>query len=179
MVIILVDQPVVTNPCSPSPCGSNAECRVQQNAGSCSCFPGYIGNPYEGCRPECVLNSDCSANLACISSKCRDPCPGTCGQNAVCQVVNHLPTCSCIDRYTGDPFRFCNFISPTGKLINPSAGNVLKERYLTSHLSRSRKQRQRLSTFTLRALQSVSRVKRAICLLLLAGIQWQPTRMST
>lgn len=97
-----------TTPCSPSPCGSNAICREQNGAGACQCLPEYIGNPYEGCRPECVLNSDCPSNRACIRNKCNDPCPGTCGQNADCQVVNHLPSCNCRIGYTGDPFRFCN-----------------------------------------------------------------------
>ena len=105
------EYPVETpTPCIPSPCGSNAICREQNGAGACSCVDEYIGNPYEGCRPECVLNSDCPSNLACISNKCQDPCPGTCGQNAVCQVVNHLPSCTCFSGYTGDPFRYCNVI---------------------------------------------------------------------
>lgn len=97
-----------SRPCDPSPCGSNAICREQNGAGSCSCLPDFIGNPYEGCRPECVLNSDCPSNRACIRSKCGDPCPGTCGQNADCQVVNHLPSCTCRPGYKGDPFRYCN-----------------------------------------------------------------------
>lgn len=109
------------NPCFPSPCGANAICREQNNAGSCTCIADYIGNPYEGCRPECVLNSDCPSNKACISNKCKDPCPGTCGQNAECQVVNHLPSCTCIPGYTGDPFRYCSVIpSPKEEPLPPS-----------------------------------------------------------
>lgn len=100
----------VKNPCNPSPCGFNALCRERGGAGSCSCLPEYIGNPYEGCRPECVLNSDCASNRACIRNKCQDPCPGACGQNADCHVVNHLPSCTCHFGYTGDPFRFCKEI---------------------------------------------------------------------
>lgn len=97
----------VATPCSPSPCGANAICKEQNNAGSCSCLEGYIGNPYEGCRPECVVNTDCPSNRACINNKCGDPCPGSCGTNAECQVVNHAPLCTCINGYTGDPFRYC------------------------------------------------------------------------
>jgi len=99
--------PAPTDPCTPSPCGSNAICKEFNGAGSCTCLPNYIGNPYEGCRPECVLNSDCPANLACMNTKCRDPCPGSCGRNALCQVVNHLPMCNCYPRYTGDAFSYC------------------------------------------------------------------------
>lgn len=98
------------SPCVPSPCGANAICKEQNNAGACVCLPDYIGNPYEGCRPECVLSTDCAPNLACVNNKCKDPCPGTCGPNAQCQVINHLPSCSCIPGYTGDPFRYCSII---------------------------------------------------------------------
>jgi hypothetical protein len=97
-------------PCIPSPCGANAVCREQNGAGACTCLPEYFGDPYTGCRPECVLNSDCSSNKACVRNKCIDPCPGTCGQNADCQVINHLPSCNCRPGYTGDPFRYCNLI---------------------------------------------------------------------
>lgn len=96
-----------SSPCSPSPCGVNAECKERQNAGSCTCIEGYIGNPYEGCRPECVVNTDCSSNRACLNNKCVDPCPGSCGSNAICQVVSHAPICTCIPGYTGDPFKYC------------------------------------------------------------------------
>lgn len=100
----------IVHPCFPSPCGANAVCKELNNAGSCTCLPDYIGNPYEGCRPECVLNSDCPYNKACVRNKCEDPCPGTCGQNAQCQVINHLPSCNCLQGYTGDPFVFCSTI---------------------------------------------------------------------
>lgn len=100
--------PATVDPCSPSPCGSNAVCKEFNGAGSCTCLQNYIGNPYEGCRPECVLNSDCPANLACINTKCRDPCPGSCGRNALCQVINHMPVCNCYPRYTGNAFLYCN-----------------------------------------------------------------------
>lgn len=99
------------SPCIPSPCGANAICREQNGAGSCKCLDDYIGNPYEGCRPECILSTDCPSNKACIRSKCIDPCPGTCGQNANCQVVNHLPSCVCHQGYTGDPFRYCTILA--------------------------------------------------------------------
>lgn len=100
--------PQIINPCFPSPCGANAICKERNNAGSCICLEDYVGNPYESCRPECILNSDCPSNKACIRNKCADPCPGTCGQNSVCQVINHLPSCTCNPGYTGNPFRYCN-----------------------------------------------------------------------
>lgn len=69
-------------PCSPSPCGANAVCKERDGVGSCSCLPEYFGDPYTGCRPECVQNSECDRSKACINNKCKDPCPGVCGINA-------------------------------------------------------------------------------------------------
>lgn len=97
----------VRTPCSPSPCGTNAVCRDRNGVGSCQCLPEYFGDPYQGCRPECMLDSDCPSNRACQQLRCQDPCPGTCGLNANCQVVNHLPTCNCLAGYVGDPYRQC------------------------------------------------------------------------
>lgn len=97
----------ISTPCQPSPCGANAICKEFNGAGSCTCLPEYFGNPYEGCKPECVINTDCPSNKACTQNKCQDPCPGACAPNAVCQVVNHAPSCSCDRGYTGDPFRYC------------------------------------------------------------------------
>lgn len=97
----------ILSPCQPSPCGANAICKEFKGAGACTCLPDFIGNPYEGCRPECLINSDCPANKACIVNKCKDPCPGACAPNAVCQVVSHAPSCSCNPGLTGDPFQYC------------------------------------------------------------------------
>lgn len=105
------------DPCNPNPCGSNALCRVQNNAGSCQCQPEFFGNPYEGCRPECILNSDCSSNKVCTQNKCRDPCPGLCGLNAECNVINHSPLCMCSQGYTGDPYDYCK-LTPLCKIFN-------------------------------------------------------------
>lgn len=98
--------PVVTQPCNPNPCGPHSICREINNQGVCSCAPGFIGSP-PVCRPECVINADCGRNEACNNQKCRNPCPGTCGVGARCEIVNHNPICSCPPRYTGDPFVRC------------------------------------------------------------------------
>jgi hypothetical protein len=94
------------NPCQPSPCGPNSQCKELNNQAICSCLPSYIGSP-PGCRPECVVSSECSYDKACSNQKCVDPCPNTCGQNAKCRVNNHSPICYCMDGYTGDPFTRC------------------------------------------------------------------------
>lgn len=95
------------DPCNPSPCGSNALC----NNGICSCISEYNGDPYRGCAPECVLNSDCPRNRACIRHKCADPCPGSCGQGAICDVINHIPMCSCPPNLQGNAFVQCRTIN--------------------------------------------------------------------
>lgn len=96
-------------PCIPSPCGANAECKEQNDVGSCRCMPGFSGDPYVVCKPECLINSDCPSNQACHLNKCYDPCPGTCGVNAKCNIVNHIPSCICPEQYYGDPYKICSF----------------------------------------------------------------------
>lgn len=129
-LILVQTLPVVYDPCNPSPCGANAQCRQLNSAGACTCLPEYFGNPYEGCRPECVLNSDCPSNQACLRNKCLDPCPGTCGQNADCQVINHLPQCTCRLGFTGDPFRYCSRKIESKKFY----GNPFYVIYMVTHL---------------------------------------------
>lgn len=100
----------VVSPCEPSPCGANAICKESNGVGSCLCLPDYFGNPYDGCRPECVSNSECSPSLACVRNKCVDPCSGVCGTNAQCHVINHMPQCTCDAGFTGNAYQFCSAI---------------------------------------------------------------------
>ena len=100
-------EPQYTNPCVPSPCGQNAQCREANNAAVCSCLPGYHGDATVLCRPECVSNAECAPSLACLNQKCKDPCAGMCGHNAQCRVVNHSPRCNCLPGYEGDPYVAC------------------------------------------------------------------------
>jgi len=104
--MFLVEEEKVTDPCQPSPCGPFSQCRVVNGHAVCSCQPEYIGAP-PTCHPECMVSSDCTQDKACINQKCRDPCPGTCGLSAKCQVLNHNPICSCPPGFTGDPFLRC------------------------------------------------------------------------
>ena len=104
-------RPEIIQPCNPSPCGINADCIARGNAASCKCINDYTGNPYIECKPECVVNGECPRHLACVSQKCKDPCPGICGVNAKCYVTNHLPVCKCDPGYTGDAFVACQRIT--------------------------------------------------------------------
>lgn len=118
------------HPCNPSPCGSNAVCKELNGAGSCTCLPDYFGDPYSGCRPECVMNSDCPRNRACVNNKCTDPCPGTCGINADCRVNNHVPTCICLPGFTGNPLQSCRPIPSKNLLFHTSLFSVITFYYL-------------------------------------------------
>ncbi len=110
-------EPVVTpsDPCEPSPCGPNAKCTRRPgpygDVASCMCLPDFFGNP-PTCRPECTTHAECPSYLACVKNKCKDPCPGSCGDNAQCYVVNHNVVCQCLPGYTGDPFANCDRIKP-------------------------------------------------------------------
>lgn len=113
-----VDQVETRDPCYPSPCGLNTLCRRAGENAHCECLSGYFGNPFgTGCRPECTINSDCARNLACINTKCVDPCPGVCGFSAQCHVINHSPICSCPANLIGDPFVECKV--PLAEPVDP------------------------------------------------------------
>lgn len=97
------------NPCLNSPCGPYSKCVVNGETAACSCLPNYIGRP-PYCRPECMSSSECDGVLACVNQKCINPCLGACGEQTICTVVKHNPTCQCEYGYTGDPFSGCTVI---------------------------------------------------------------------
>ena len=103
------------NPCVPSPCGPNSQCRAIGNTPACSCLPNYVGRA-PNCRPECTISAECPGNLACQNERCRDPCPGSCGSHTTCVVVKHAPMCYCEQGYTGDPFTGCSQIQQSKHL---------------------------------------------------------------
>lgn len=111
MHVILVPPPK-TNPCDPSPCGPNSQCRVIGTQAACSCVPNYVGRP-PSCRPECTQNSECASNRACKNEHCVDPCPGACGQNAQCIVVKHNAMCTCVPGFEGNPSTQCTPVPVT------------------------------------------------------------------
>lgn len=94
------------DPCVPSPCGYNARCDNYNGKAQCTCLPNYFGSP-PNCKPECVSNSDCAINLACVNMRCVEPCLNACGTDAECHVTNHVPICTCPRGFTGDPFTYC------------------------------------------------------------------------
>lgn len=107
------------NPCEPSPCGSNSECKEVAGSPSCACLQDFTGTP-PNCRPECIANSECADNFACINSKCKDPCPGSCGAGAECRVISHTPQCICPPGYTGNAFISCRIMDLILSPCSPS-----------------------------------------------------------
>lgn len=105
---IVSAEPVAIDACNPSPCGPFSQCSQQGGRVSCTCLPNYRSSP-PFCMPplnECMNSESCSPQLACISQRCVDPCPNSCGRNATCNVINHSPVCSCPSGF-GDPLITC------------------------------------------------------------------------
>lgn len=64
-----------------------------------------------------MTNNECAHNLACVNERCINPCPGSCGQNAECTVINHNPVCTCYTGYEGDPLVVCHPALPPRKIF--------------------------------------------------------------
>lgn len=109
VLAIILPYPNQTQPCIPSPCQNGDICEVYNDqiaiCNSCS-GPNAIINPM--CRPECLMDSDCPFDKACLSRKCSDPCPGSCGVNARCATIYHNPVCSCPTGLYGNPYEYCS-----------------------------------------------------------------------
>lgn len=98
------------DPCNPSPCGSNTYCKISDRGSyaSCVCIEDYFGDPHIGCRPECLINTDCPSHMTCENNKCKNPCTRkTCALDAECRVFNHIVNCQCSEGLTGDPYTNC------------------------------------------------------------------------
>lgn len=97
------------DPCIPSPCGLNTLCQVMGGRPVCTCLPDFNGDPQFGCQPECILNTDCPQDKACLERRCRNPCKvgAICGLNSVCRVQDHTATCVCAEGFMGDAFFQC------------------------------------------------------------------------
>ena len=116
---------------NPTSCGLGAHCIAVNHLAQCSCPPQHTGNPKIECKHiECIIDVDCNnqeicqnykcqqgcrsdsgcpSSQSCISLHCVDPCmfAEVCGENAICQTIDHQPYCSCPANYDGNPTVRC------------------------------------------------------------------------
>lgn len=58
--------------------------------------------------PECVTDSQCADNAACVGNHCSPVCePNICGLNARCIAKQHRVLCTCLPNYEGDGYAGC------------------------------------------------------------------------
>lgn len=111
------------NPCLyDNPCSPRAECAVQNHLALCRCPIGMLGNPYVECRPEprpeCRMDADCPPTLACLNSKCQNPCAviEPCQAPSECQVEPSEPVrtmiCVCPEGYISSGSGTCKPAPP-------------------------------------------------------------------
>lgn len=107
--------------CDDDTCAQTAICHGKNHQPYCECKPGSSGNPYIGCvffEPipslECNVDADCSSQLACINSKCVNPCNNqlnVCSPQQICSVLDTLPLrtiiCKCPNDLITDNARNC------------------------------------------------------------------------
>lgn len=55
----------------------------------------------------CTYSTSCRMSEKCVLERCRNPCPGSCGINAICTVLEHEPNCRCPKCYEGDALKKC------------------------------------------------------------------------
>lgn len=62
-------------------------------------------------QPICQYNEDCPPTKLCdrLNRRCINPCSvDACGENAVCNAVNHGIECSCLNGFVGNPYIECS-----------------------------------------------------------------------
>lgn len=86
-------------------CEENKKCETRRHRPVCVCKAGFVVNEYGEltCAPErreCSNDEECASNMACIDSKCQNPCiarkESPCTGEKVCQVYDHKPVCICM-----------------------------------------------------------------------------------
>lgn len=92
------------SPCSPDPCGSNANCIESdlEIGPHCKCKTGFYDWP-PNCREGCSSDDECGQTEVCDKNNlCVELCePWRCGDNSICRVDKKKRTmhCSCKDGY--------------------------------------------------------------------------------
>ncbi|KAK0080814.1 hypothetical protein PV325_013289 [Microctonus aethiopoides] len=134
---------ICVDPC-PGSCGIDALCYTINHTLLCECPRCYYGDPNDKCQSftealdpskECENSTSCGMSEKCILDLCRNPCPGSCGINAICTVLKHEPNCRCPKCYEGDALIKCEpyqglrrFTCQWGKLIKRFSTILLKNK---------------------------------------------------
>lgn len=166
----------IVNPCQPSPCGPNSQCKEINGYSMCSCLSGYIGTP-PTCRPECSVDSDCNPNKACTNQKCRDPCLGTCGESAQCTTISHRPYCKCPPGFTGNAFLRCYVLQQCK--TNYYILIILISIYVYHLYSTARASSKSMCTITLWTEFSMSSSWKFTIVLMCTYLYWFTAKLST
>ncbi|XP_022668562.1 uncharacterized protein LOC111253451 isoform X4 [Varroa destructor] len=139
--------PDCRDPCLDAPCGIDASCRVQSHRHSCTCPPGYTGDPLVRCvKIEiCGIDYNCPGNLICLDDHtCGCPpnlerrgdfciaesrnCTTTnpCQKNEDCIYVGPKDGfCVCPRGFRHNPDLTCTDINECIELADPCARNAL------------------------------------------------------
>ncbi|KAK7075249.1 hypothetical protein SK128_022663 [Halocaridina rubra] len=116
----------------PCQCGANANCEIIEHHPVCSCERGYEGDPEIRCYDTgCYSNDDCLTTHVCRNGQC-DPVCGPnnepCGEEAVCQGVNHEAACYCPPGSRGNPRTQCIAIGCVADDTCPSDRSCINQR---------------------------------------------------
>lgn len=92
-------------------CGVNANCEIVEHHPVCTCKLGYEGDPESRCYDiSCYGSDDCPTTHICRNGQCAPVCgPNNepCGEEAVCQGVEHEAVCYCPPGSQGNPRTQC------------------------------------------------------------------------
>lgn len=106
-----------TDLCTGAPCDPGLVCNTVDvlplRAVACVCPEGGRAAPDSGCRPppsaECSVDADCALTQTCRRGSCVEACRADpCGQNALCESIDHASQCTCPPGYTGNARLECN-----------------------------------------------------------------------
>lgn len=100
------------NPCSLNACGKNTNCEAINHARSCTCLPGYTGNPILGCTEiqSCRVDKQCPNGARCYNGICATKCSSNrdCLNSELCIQNVCQPTCKSNATCGGDMYCFNN-----------------------------------------------------------------------
>ncbi|XP_047739046.1 uncharacterized protein LOC108675679 isoform X4 [Hyalella azteca] len=116
-------QGVCKDPCVEiKPCGRNTVCGVVDTLPyrtmTCVCLEDHIGNAYEECRLKprdpagCTSDDECGVSEVCRNRQCLDLCSvlKPCAPEAICEVIDKKPKCTCPPGYIGNANVNCYLI---------------------------------------------------------------------